>query len=135
MSRPLSIAFLSHMASSTAPTGAEQSLALLAGGLRERGHRVGVVAPQRWVLEEQLRRERRSARTLTLGVRFSDGQEVTRTRTRVDAISTRAELHEGALELLARSRAGEREVRGLRLRAAKLTRLESDSEPRQLRLF
>ena len=55
MTRPLSIAFLSHMASPSAPTGAEQSLALLAGGLRERGHRVGVVAPERWVLEEELR--------------------------------------------------------------------------------
>lgn len=55
MSRPLSIAFLSHMASSTAPTGAERSLALLACGLRRRGHRVGVVAPGRWALEGSLR--------------------------------------------------------------------------------
>jgi len=55
MSRPLSIAFLSHMASQTAPTGAERSLALLACGLRRRGHRVGVVAPGRWALEASLR--------------------------------------------------------------------------------
>ncbi len=55
MSRPLSIAFLSHMASGTAPTGAERSLALLACGLRRRGHRVGVVAPGSWVLEASLR--------------------------------------------------------------------------------
>ena len=55
MSRPLSIAFLSHMASPTAPTGAERSLALLASGLKRRGHRVGVVAPGGWALEEPLR--------------------------------------------------------------------------------
>jgi glycosyltransferase involved in cell wall biosynthesis len=54
MSEPLSIAFLSHMASAGAPTGAERSLALLAGGLRERGHRVVVVAPGPWTLAPEL---------------------------------------------------------------------------------
>ncbi len=86
-------------------------------------------------LEERLRRERRAACTVTLGVRFSDGDDVTRTLTRVDAMSARAELHEVALELLSRTRAGEREVRGLRLRTTKLAPLESADEPRQLRLF
>jgi len=51
----LSIAFLSHHASPNAPTGAERSLALLAGGLVERGHRVAVVAPDAWALADDLR--------------------------------------------------------------------------------
>lgn len=54
MSRPLHIAMLSHMASPSAPTGAERSLALLARGLRERGHHVDVVTPGPWALEEDL---------------------------------------------------------------------------------
>jgi glycosyltransferase involved in cell wall biosynthesis len=55
MSGRLHVALLSHLASSPAPTGAEESLALLAEGLHERGHRVEVVAPGPWVLEERLR--------------------------------------------------------------------------------
>lgn len=55
MSGQLSIAFLSHLASTQAPTGAEHSLALLAGELSGRGHRVSVVAPGRWALEAPLR--------------------------------------------------------------------------------
>lgn len=55
MSRQLSIAMLSHMASADSPTGAERSLALLAGELRARGHRVAVVAPGPWVMGETLR--------------------------------------------------------------------------------
>lgn len=86
-------------------------------------------------LEERLQRERRSACTVTLGVRYADGEEVSRTLTRDEALSTRAELHDVSLGLLARTQAGEREVRGLRLRAAGLDRLEPDREPRQLRLF
>lgn len=55
MNEPLSIAFLSHLASPRAPTGAEHSLALLAGALSDRGHRVAVVSPGRWALEAPLR--------------------------------------------------------------------------------
>jgi len=47
MSDPLSVALFSHIASPLAPTGAERSLALLAAGLRTRGHRVSVAAPGR----------------------------------------------------------------------------------------
>jgi glycosyltransferase involved in cell wall biosynthesis len=54
VSERLSIALLSHLASPQAPTGAERSLALLAGGLRVRGHRVAVVAPGRWALAGSL---------------------------------------------------------------------------------
>lgn len=45
MSGRLSIAFLSHVASPRAPTGAERSLSLLAAGLRARDHRVAVLLP------------------------------------------------------------------------------------------
>jgi len=51
----LAIALLSHVASPRAPTGAEHSLALLALGLRARGHRVAAVAPGAWALAERLR--------------------------------------------------------------------------------
>jgi DNA polymerase-4 len=86
-------------------------------------------------LEERLQRERRSACTISLGVRFAEGDEVSRTLTRVDAVRTRAEIQEISLELLSRTRAGERSVRGLRLRATNLDPVEAGSEPRQLRLF
>jgi len=55
VSRTLSIALLSHHASPQAPTGAEHSLALLADGLKERGHRVCVVTPGEWALTDLLR--------------------------------------------------------------------------------
>jgi glycosyltransferase involved in cell wall biosynthesis len=48
------IALLSHLASTQAPTGAERSLVLLARGLAEQGHEVGVVAPGPWVLAGEL---------------------------------------------------------------------------------
>lgn len=86
-------------------------------------------------LEERLLRERRAACTLTLGVRYADGEEVSRTLTREDPIATRSELQEVSLALLTRTQAGERAVRGLRLRAANLDCLEGDREARQLRLF
>ena len=54
MSEPLSIALLSHVASPRAPTGAERSLALLAVGLKRRGHRVVVVSPGRSAIDEDL---------------------------------------------------------------------------------
>jgi glycosyltransferase involved in cell wall biosynthesis len=54
MNGQLSIAFLSHAASTDAPTGAERSLALLAAGMRRRGHRVAVVIPGPWSLEREL---------------------------------------------------------------------------------
>ncbi len=45
---------LSHLASETAPTGAEHSLALLARGLTGRGHEVSVVMPGPWALSGEL---------------------------------------------------------------------------------
>lgn len=55
MRSSLRIACLSHLASRSAPTGAERSLAELAVGLARRGHRVLVVAPGPWILEAELR--------------------------------------------------------------------------------
>ena len=54
MSAPLSVVLLSHLASEASPTGAERSLALLAGGLAARGHRTLVVAPGPWALADGL---------------------------------------------------------------------------------
>ena len=51
----MKLAAISHLASGSAPTGAEKSLAALAEGLTGRGHEVAVVAPGRWCLEGQLR--------------------------------------------------------------------------------
>ena len=50
----MKIAMLSHLASLTAPTGAERSLALLALGLSASGHEVAVATPGRWALREEL---------------------------------------------------------------------------------
>jgi glycosyltransferase involved in cell wall biosynthesis len=52
---PLSLALLSHAASPDSPTGAERSMAQLAAGLHERGHRVAVVVPGPWCLAHPLR--------------------------------------------------------------------------------
>ncbi len=49
------VAMLSHLASDTAPTGAERVLELIARGLRDRGHRVAVSAPGPWDLASGLR--------------------------------------------------------------------------------
>ena len=50
----MKIAMLSHLASSTAPTGAERVLEIIARGLCDRGHRVAVSAPGRWDLAPAL---------------------------------------------------------------------------------
>ena len=50
----MNVALLSHLASRTAPTGAEHSLSLLARGIAERGHEVAVTAPGPWTLERDL---------------------------------------------------------------------------------
>lgn len=50
----MKIAAISHLASPAAPTGAEKSLASLAGALVGRDHRVAVVAPGSWCLADGL---------------------------------------------------------------------------------
>jgi glycosyltransferase involved in cell wall biosynthesis len=54
VTRELSIAMLSHLASPQAATGAERSLMILANGLAARHHRVAVAVPGPWVLEGAL---------------------------------------------------------------------------------
>jgi len=50
----MKIALLSHLASRTAPTGAERSLGILALGLSARGHEVAVATPGNWALTAEL---------------------------------------------------------------------------------
>lgn len=50
----MTVALLSHLASISAPTGAERVLELLGRGLRDRGHRVAVSAPGQWDLAPAL---------------------------------------------------------------------------------
>lgn len=50
----MKVALLSHLASPTAPTGAERSLALLAAGLAAGGHETAVAAPGPWALAAEL---------------------------------------------------------------------------------
>lgn len=50
----MKVALLSHLASETAPTGAEKSLSMLARGLAARGHEVVIAAPGPWALEDEL---------------------------------------------------------------------------------
>jgi glycosyltransferase involved in cell wall biosynthesis len=50
----MKIAAISHLASPAAPTGAEKSLAALAGALTSRGHQVAVVSPGPWCLADGL---------------------------------------------------------------------------------
>jgi DNA polymerase-4 len=86
-------------------------------------------------LERALARERRSARSLTLGLQFLDGTSVSRTAQLAVPASEGRVLADAAQELLARTHAGARAVRRVRLAVAALERAGSGEEPRQLRLF
>ena len=86
-------------------------------------------------LETMLARERRAARTVSLGLRYVNGDQVTRTRTLQVPIHARNEIGEVALELLARTQAGARQCRRLRLQVTNLCRPDRGDEARQLRLF
>ena len=82
-----------------------------------------------------LGREQRAARTVTLGVTFIDGDRVSRSRTLEAPLAASAALAGVSLELLARTQAGVRAVRRLRVQATKLLRAEGTPAPEQLRLF
>jgi DNA polymerase-4 len=110
----------------------ETTLERPSGDLRALGVEVGALAGH---LEAMLSRERRAARTVTLGVRYVDGEETTRTVTVPDPVAGRAEIESHALDLLGRTQAGVRQVRRLRLQASRLTRALPEGAPRQLRLF
>ncbi len=74
-----------------------------------------------------------AARRVTLRVRYADQEGASRTRTLARPVSTAAELEALSLELLGRTQAGTRPVRGLGLAASALTRRARDE--RQLDLF
>ncbi len=110
----------------------EITLARPSGDLRTLGLELrGLTAD----LEAMLARERRAARTLTLGVGYVDGEQITRSLTLSDPVQLRTELEAHALELLGRTQAGLRQVRRLRLQASRLARGAAGGAPRQLRLF
>jgi nucleotidyltransferase/DNA polymerase involved in DNA repair len=80
-----------------------------------------------------LGRERLAARRLVLKVRYGDGEAVTRSRTLARALAAPEDLTELGLDLLRRTQAGERPVRGLGLAAFRL--LDRPRDDRQLALF
>ena len=84
-------------------------------------------------VEATLARERLAAKRLVLKVRYADGEETTRSRTVKHALARAAELLALAGELLDRTQAGERPLRGLGLAANSLIRARRDE--RQLDLF
>ena len=84
---------------------------------------------------DMLRRERRAARTVSLGISFVDGERVTRTTTLDASVAQPNEIVDVALDLLGRTQAGVRQVRRLRLQVANLRRPAAEADPQQLRLF
>ncbi len=85
-------------------------------------------------LEASLARERLAARRVVLKVRYVDEpQPQTRSRTLARALVGASELREQALDLLARTQAGSRPIRGLGLALQSLVRARRDD--RQLDLF
>ncbi|HTO53472.1 MAG TPA: DNA polymerase IV [Myxococcota bacterium] len=86
-------------------------------------------------LERGLVRERRAARTVTVGLSFVDGTRVTRSSTLDDPSAAGAIFAEAAQALLSRTQAGARPVRRVRLAVSGLVRAEAAGDARQLRLF
>jgi DNA polymerase-4 len=84
-------------------------------------------------VETTLARERLAAKRLVLKVRYADHEETTRSRTVKHPLAEAAELLALATDLLARTQAGERPIRGLGLAASALVRARRDE--RQLDLF
>jgi DNA polymerase-4 len=100
--------------------------------LRVIGERIAELAAR---LAATLERERRVARTVSLGLRYLDAAHVTRTQTLAEPLESAAELRDAALELLARTQAGIRTVRRVRIQVSNLARKRSSEDARQLRLF
>jgi DNA polymerase-4 len=110
----------------------ERTLALPSADLRTLGDELAELARQ---LEGVLARERRAARTVTLGLGYADGTQVTRTQTLDRPAAGQGAIGDAALQLLGRTQAGARQVRRLRLQLANLSLVEDDAQPEQLRLF
>jgi DNA polymerase-4 len=100
--------------------------------LRLVGGRIAELAVR---LAALLERDRRVARTVSLGLHYLDAQHVTRTQTLEEPLGSADELRETALELLSRTQAGVRTVRRVRVQVSNLTRRRSPQDARQLRLF
>jgi DNA polymerase-4 len=84
-------------------------------------------------LEGSLALERLAAKRVILKVRWDDGEQTSRSRTLVRPVASAPELVGLAGELLARTQAGTRAVRGLALAVGELARSRRDD--RQLDLF
>jgi DNA polymerase-4 len=110
----------------------ERTLAAPSGDLRLLGDELAELSRQ---LEAVLARERRAARTVTLGLGYADGTQVTRTQTLDRPAAGQGAIGETALQLLARTQAGARQVRRVRLQLANLSLVEQEAQPEQLRLF
>ncbi len=84
-------------------------------------------------VEASLARERLAAKRLVLKVRYADHEETTRSRTEKHALARASELLALAADLLARTQAGSRPIRGLGLAVSTLVQKRRDD--RQLDLF
>ena len=84
-------------------------------------------------VEATLARERLAAKRLVLKVRYADHEETTRSRTVTHPLDRARELLALAADLLTRTQAGTRPIRGLGLTASSLVRVRRDE--RQLDLF
>ncbi len=84
-------------------------------------------------LEAHLRLEGLAARRITLKVRYADGERAMRSQTSPHASASGADLAAAAEDLLGRTQAGTRPIRGLGLTVAGLVRARRDD--RQLDLF
>jgi DNA polymerase-4 len=110
----------------------ERTLASPSADLRLLGDEFAELARQ---LEAVLARERRAARTVTLGLGYVDGTQVSRTQTLDRPAAGQGAIGDAALALLGRTQAGVRQVRRVRLQLANLSALEHEAEPEQLRLL
>jgi DNA polymerase-4 len=110
----------------------ERTLAAPTADLRTLGDELAELARQ---LEAVLARERRAARTITLGLGYVDGTQVSRTQTLDRPAVGQGAIGDTALQLLGRTQAGVRQVRRVRLQLANLAPLEGEAPPEQLRLF
>ncbi|MDH3212572.1 MAG: hypothetical protein OEM05_08815 [Myxococcales bacterium] len=84
-------------------------------------------------LEAELELEEISAGKISLRVRYADQAATTRSRTLASPVAQAAEIQEVALDLLARTQAGSRAVRGLGIQLARLG--PAGEKGRQLDLF
>lgn len=105
----------------------------LAGPEIDRGALEGRLAELAGQVEATLARERLAAKRLVLKVRYADHEETTRSRTVTHPLVGAPELLALAADLLARTQAGARPIRGLGLAASGLVRVRRDD--RQLDLF